>query len=419
MKKIDITITNNNQNKLLSQNSDFVLKTIYDKNNKTSLTKEELIYLYDVFNEHINRPISEIVIIDEIISTRNIYEDMATIFDCKVSEVTCNCRDVISNPDKYVVLLSDFEIKSSEEVQSINGITSRLKYISGSSSDFHDISHGIQFNHSIFISNVIAIGGYLSCFMSKKVYLPHLKTVRYDFTMNYACDVSSLTSLEHVGGKFKAPRLKKSKGLNNLRHVGSLHLKSLEEANDLSNLEIIDTDIELGIKGSQGLDKLRYIGTDAYFASLVDASGLISLEYIGRTAGFDSLTDANGLNSLKYIGGHAYFNKLTNASSLTNLVYIGRDANFENLKKASGLDNLIYIGERACFNSLIDAHGLSNLRIIGYAAFFDSLASTDGLQNIRYIDLLCKNNNTKLSDADYDKVKTRKLVLPYYRDSIK
>jgi len=436
MKKIDITITNNNQNKLLSQDSDYVLKTIYDKNNKTKLTKEELIYLYDVYNEHINRPISEIVIIDEIISTRNIYEDMAIIFDCEASEVTCNCRDVISNPDKYVVLLSDFEIKSREEVQNIQGITSRLKYISGSTCDFVDNSYGYNCNHSIFISNIIAIGGSLTCEISKKIYLPNLKTVRYDFDIRIAEDVSSLTSLEHVGGKLCAGWLEKSDGLNNLKHVGSLKLTSLKEVNNLSNLEVIDNDIELHVQSSQGLDKLRYIGGSAYFNYLTDARSLTDLEYIGSSASFLNLEDAKGLDNLKYIGGQAYFYKLKNASALTSLIYIGREAHFEQLKSSIGLEKLAYIGEYAHFNSLLDTCGLSNLRIVGNSIFLDSLTSAKGLENIKYIDFLsnianlfelgplaninyCRFPNdvdTSLTMSDLDKLKTRKLVLPYYRD---
>lgn len=84
MKKIDITIKNNNLNTLIiKDNNQFTdtidinllnIKNKYDNN--LLLSKEELIYLYNLFNQN-KFNLYEKLLIERILSNRDSYQDLA------------------------------------------------------------------------------------------------------------------------------------------------------------------------------------------------------------------------------------------------------------------------------------------------------------------------------------------------------
>lgn len=125
------------------------------------------------------------------------------------------------------------------------------------------------------------------------------------------------------------------------------------------------------------LQNLIYI-KKADFKLLTCATYLKKLQEIIGDSYFSSLTSSEGLENLQYIGGSAYFNLLTSSDGLGNLQYIGGGANFSSLISAKGLENLKSIGRTVGFNSLNSLDGLnSNLVINGDAYFSDEITIDD------------------------------------------
>ena len=379
MKKIDIPIKNNNidmDSLVISGNNDLIvngqtinpiLLNIKNKSeNNILLSKEELIYLYNLYNQNKFNYYEE-CLIEIIISNRDLYQDLAYIFDCSVDEITDKPGEVAKKPDKYVVLLNDFELDFYE----INNKKFRLKYISGY------LDGSIEDEKADIFSSLEIVGSY----------------VELENNRNYL----NLKNLKYVGGEYYIDNLMDSNSLTNLEYIGgNAYFNDLKKATGLKNLSIVIGSVGFcKIKDSNGLNNLKYIGRDADFQSLKDASGLENLMYIGNDADFRLLDDSTGLNNLQIIGGCANFYELIDASSLCNLRYIGNSVNFQNLKDASGLEKLLYIGTNAWFNCLRDASGLKNLRIIKDEAHFENLENTAGLENLQYYREILLSNEVR------------------------
>ena len=117
--------------------------------------------------------------------------------------------------------------------------------------------------------------------------------------------------------------------LENLVYVNKIaNFGYIKSAIGLENLQCVKSHARFNIEKSDGLDNLVYVGQDADFSSLIDASSLNNLNYIGRDAIFNKLKKADGLENLKYIGGNACFKVLEKGYDFNNLYYIGELENF-------------------------------------------------------------------------------------------
>ena len=345
MKKIDIPIKINNidmDSLVISGNNDLIVNgqtinpnliSIKNKSeNNILLSKEELIYLYNLYNQNkFNN--YEKCLIGTILSNRDLYQDLAYIFDCSVDEITDNSDEVAKNPNKYVVLLNNFY----SDYRYNKNNKYRLKYIYGYL-DCH-----FNYGNTDMFSSLEIVGSYVNIDNNKK-------------NLN-------LNKLKYVGGEFYIVDLTESNSLTNLEYIGgNADFANLTEVTGLKNLSVVLGYAGFdGIKNADGLNNLKYIGGDAAFLSLKDAQGLENLRYIGKDAKFNSLSESTGLNKLQIIGGYALFNELIDASSLYNLRYIGGNAYFRKLEIATGLDSLTIIEGEAWFDSLKNATDLKNL----------------------------------------------------------
>jgi len=247
----------------------------YKNENHTPFTKNDLIYLYDIYNLMPQNRDNEIL--KYIRLGRDIVSDMATIFDCSLDEVAASQNELKKDPSKYVVLLDDFDMGSCDEFGFGNKYP-RLKYIMG-------ICHAFFCTELDNTFPVLeAIGSNLDLYnITNSVGLENLKSIGGHATFNYLYSVTNLCNLVIIGGDARFPNLKSSKGL----------------------------------------EKLFLIGGHATFNILNDATGLCNLEMIGGTARFHSLRSAKGLEKLRYIGLIANFDRLESMDGLSNLEYIG------------------------------------------------------------------------------------------------
>ena len=327
------------------------------------LTKEELIFLYEINGKIKGFGYTEDPRIKEIIEKRNIKSDLSFIYSIGENNIATSLLDF--NKDT-VVYYGDFD---SLEVS--DGNFKNLKVILGDT-DFRKLESAEGLN------NLLIISGY-ACFNNLK-------------------SAEGLNSLQRIGGVAQFESLESAEGLNSLQRIGGYaQFESLESAKGLGNLQIIDGDAHFSkLESAEGLNSLQRISGIAFFESLESAKGLNNLQRIGDNAHFESLKSAGGLNNLQRIGDNAHFESLKSAKGLNNLQKINGYADFSSLKTAEGLDSLQEIRGVADFQSLKSAIGLGSLQKIHGDANFQSLKTAEGLDSLQKIN----------SDANFQSLKT-------------
>ena len=258
---------------------------------KNNLTKEELIYIYDIYNirwlcdmyskfdfdgnywkEYVHPyqdyetgvwryDISDryeynsvLNIVSSMIDARS---NFAKIFNCPVDRVARNQEELDSNPEYYVCLLGD-----------------------------------------------------LNTWDKKKVYYPNLKFVSKNVYGNRLYETTGLNNLEFIGGNAHFDYLYHVDGLQNLIAVGGdLYLSNILDASNLSSL--------MSVKGNLSL---RNCLESSSF-------GLYNLMYIGGLADFDSLEGKDCLPNLRMIGKYGEFSSKEFVDNLPNLKYAGEGIN--------------------------------------------------------------------------------------------
>ena len=273
---------------------DVNINEFYNQISKRNLTKEDLKYIYDIYNirwlcdmyskydydtnlyhKVINTVMTDytglwlydstdkdarnnINAIDYRIFTFSVHKKyLATIFDCSVSEITNERLELDSNPERYVCFLGDLDIRGRDHVY-----YPKLKYISGGIySNSLEESHGLE-------------------------------------------------SLRYIGSSAIFGNLMNLDGLYNLKAVGGdLKIFDAKSANDLLSLESVKGDLIFPkLESSNGLESLKYIGGDANFSNLRDSSGLLNLRMIRGIGYFNSIDVVNNLSNLKYVGNGVMIN---------------------------------------------------------------------------------------------------------------
>ena len=329
------------------------LTEIDQKNKKgEELTKEELIFLYEINGKIEGFGFGQDPRIKEIREKRNIKSDLSFIYSIDENNIATSLSGF--NKDT-VVYYGDFVL-----LKVSNKNLKNLKVILGDA-DFGELESARG------LDNLQIIGGYAS-----------FRSLR---------SAKGLNNLQRIGGDAIFLNLKSAEGLNSLQGIGSnANFKSLKSAEGLNNLQIIGGAANFSnLKSAEGLGSLQEIGSTAHFDSLESAEGLSSLQKIGFFAYFNNLKSAKGLNSLQVFGDEVYFNSLKSAEGLNNLKEIGGTARFDSLESAEGLNSLRKIGCSARFVSLKSAKGLNSLQEIGGTARFDSLESAEGLNGLQGI----------------------------------
>lgn len=323
MKRINITISKDNDDKsnvsIENSKSDKSIfdqvvepQTLCDKYDaEEPFTKADLISLYDIYNVRKLSPLpylsSAYVKIPLIKSSRNVYDDMATIFDCDKEQIAIIANDLHKDPSRYVVLLRGYF----GDIADIP-IYSKLRYIGG------------------------------DCNLQQK-------NIEGKFPV-----------LESISGNAIFDFLEKSTGLERLKSIGNAaSFKWLKEATGLCNLELIGSSaIFSNLMDATGLDNLKYIcgkspTNDAYFNKLTTSKGLDNLKKIFGNASFPNLLEATHLTSLESIYGSVKFNALKSSIGLEKLLLLGSYAEFDELSDISGLSNLAYLDfEKSSFPNL-------------------------------------------------------------------
>ncbi len=282
------------KDKYLKSVHDMKLLTEIDNkvNDNVDLTREELIFLYEVDNKIEGFGYDRDPRIQEIRNKRNNKKDLAFIFHCKEENIGTKLSDFERN--NIIYFYGDLEYYD----ETLTDNFKNLKNIIGSA----------------LFSNLTSAEG--------------------------------LNNLQRIGGYASFENLTSAEGLNNLQRIGRYaSFKNLTSAEGLNNLQRIEREaLFVRLTSARGLNNLQWIGGYARFDSLTSAEGLDNLQRIGGNAWFDNLTSAEGLEHLQRIEGDARFEKLTTAEGLNNLQSIGRNAWFESLISSEEFDSLETVG---------------------------------------------------------------------------
>lgn len=249
------------------------LTFIYKKfKSDQELSKEDLIFLYEINSNIIGVVPHQDPRINEILNTRNKRYDLSIIFNCREDEIALTVEELLCNPNNIKCLYDNLTVYEDK----IN--FPKLQFIKG------DIKCPYIKDVSGF-SNLIQVGG--------SIYLDSLK------------DATGFYNLRRIGGSINCEILQNSSGFNNLISIGgSAYYPELGEVLNFNNLKVI------------GLNALYPKYVDAYFPYVVSGKGLENLEIIKGNMIFYKLKSLEDFLSLKQIRGEAH---LSNLKSISNL----------------------------------------------------------------------------------------------------
>ncbi len=291
------------------------------------LSKEDLLFLYQMGNKIEGFGYEEDPRIKEIISTRNLKGDISTCTGFLESEISTTQEEALVPGVKY------------------HYGNLKLRRLTN--------AEGLTLPESI--------GGYLD--------LSGIKSAE------------GLTLPENIGGYLDLSSLTKAEGLTFPKSIGGyLNLRGLTNAEGLTFPENIGGYLDLeSLTNAEGLILPESVGHYLDLGSLTNAEGLTFPESIGGYLNLSSLTKAEGLTFPKSIGGYLNLVSLTNAEGLTLPESIGGYLDLSGIKSAEELTLPKSIGGYLNLESLTSAQGLILPESVGGYLILESLTSAEGL----------------------------------------
>ena len=252
-----------------------MLTEIDNKVNKNlELTKEELIFLYQIYSNIEGFGYEEDPRIEEIQDKRDIKKDFALIFNCKEENVGTKISDLKKN------------------------------------------------NVMWFYGDLIYYGEMLTDKFKK------LQIIVGDAYFPNLVSAEGFENLQYICGKAIFPKLKSAKGFRNLKNISKIaYFDSLVSAEGFDSLENLNYEVDFPkLMSAEGFESLQSIGGSAIFTNLISAQGFDNLKNIRGKAYFPKLSSALGFYSLQNIEKEAKFPGLVSAEG------------FESLEKVNGED---------------------------------------------------------------------------------
>ena len=257
------------------------LTEITEKDKKgIDLSREDLIFLYEI-----NVPIKTYTIYDDprinqIISKRNIKKDLARIFNCKPKNI-CTKQEKLTKNNNYYVYYGDIHYE----------------------------------NEEIEIPPIVIGNIYLGDHKEVKG-LENLELVTGNLRGDELLSSKNFQKLKQVVGSLELTRLKDSKGLENLEKVGrTLNIYSLEDLTGLRSLkETGNLNIHSAIS-AKGLESLSMVRGNLDISSMIDISGLENLKLVEKDIICYASNSLNELPDLK-VKGNTHFYHLFNIHHL-------------------------------------------------------------------------------------------------------
>ena len=263
-------------------------------NQKIELTKDELIFLYELkgkiksFNYYSDPRIVEIIL------NRDIKEDLSKVFGIDKKNIATRMSDFRNN--NIIVYY-----KESGDCASISSIIN--KYGPSSVSNLKYLIN-VEFNglkNADYLNNVEIIFGRCDC--------------------RYLTDVSGFTNLKTIYCSADFSSLKSAEGFKNLTRVyGNFSLNRIKKATGLENLQYVAGDLWCtDLINSAGFKSLIEIGGSCYLWHLENSEGFKKLKKIGKNFECNKLKNLDDFTSLEIVNGNIWAPKLENEKCLKKI----------------------------------------------------------------------------------------------------
>ena len=358
------------RDKYLKKEKDMKMLTLIDNkvNKNEELTKEELMFLYEIEENIEGFGWEKDPRIDEIISKRNIKKDGATIYNVEENEVALRKEEINKETKLYMESLYLDWLEQSENLilpEIINGDL----YLNGFEIA-NDLVLPEKINGSLYLDGLKTAKG-----------LVFPKEINGDLSLNVLEIAKDLMFPEKINGDLDLGRLKTTEGLVLPKEIdGSLSLDGLETSNDLALPEKINGDLYLnGLKTAEGLVLPEKINGDLVLNGLKTAEGLVLPKEINGSLYLDGLETAKDLVLPEKINGDLYLNGLKTAEGLVLPEKINGDLGLNGLKTAEGLVLPKEINVSLYLNGLKTAKDLVLPEKINGSLFLNGLKTAEGL----------------------------------------
>jgi hypothetical protein len=244
--------SNAEEYKQKSHDMKFLTQIEEKQNNKQELTKEDLLFLYEVKEPIKGFGYGEDPRIEEIREKRNIKEDLAFALNCSPEQISITAEEALSG-----------DIKFYHGRIYLNELTS---------------AKGIKLPENI----------------SGSLYFKSLQSAE------------GLKLPESISGSLDLRSLNSAEGLKLPESIGdNLYLGSLNSAEGLELPKNIGGSLDLrSLNSAEGLKLPESIGDNLYLNGLISAEGLELPKNIGGNLSLDGLISAKGLELPKNIGGN-------------------------------------------------------------------------------------------------------------------
>ena len=239
------------------------------------LTKEELMFLYEINNDIVGVVPKRDPRINEILNNRNKREDLSFIFNCREDEIAIDEYELYDNPTRIVCLYNNLTFDDEK----------------------------VNFPKLLFIKGNI-IGNYLKDANGFK----SLRRIGGDVNLDSLIDAKGFKNLISIGGSINCPNLKTSIGFENLVSIGNnAYFPELIDTLGFNNLKII------------GLKSFYPKYAEAYFPCVTNAKGMENLEIVKGSFIFPYLNSLKNFISLKEIRSEAYLLSLESIKNLDKI----------------------------------------------------------------------------------------------------
>ena len=370
------------RDKYLKKEKDMKMLTIIDNkvNKNEELTKEELMFLYEIEEKIEGFGWQKDPRIDEIRSKRNIKKDGATIYNVEENEVALRKEEINKETKLYMESLYLNWLEQSE---------------------------------NLILPEIINGDLYLDGFeIANDLVLP--EKINGDLYLNGFEIANDLVLPEKINGSLYLAGLKTAKGLVFPKEInGDLYLNGLKTSEGLVLPEKINGDLYLnGLKTVEGLVLPEKINGDLVLNGLKTAKGLVFPKEINGSLYLDGLEIAKDLVLPEKINGDLYLNGLKTSEGLVLPEKINGDLVLNGLKTAEGLVLPKEINGSLYLNGLKTAKDLVLPEKINGSLFLNGLKTSEGLvlPNGFNLNLLLCNNNIELEIKNNPEI--------YFRESL-
>ena len=319
-----------------------MLTEIYDNCGKRELTKEELIFLYEINDTISGFGYDKDPRIEEIKNKRNTRKDLSFVLSCEPSQIGLTENDLYNN---------------------------QLIYYQGNI-DLEQYKRLIKLNLTLpkSISGILDLTGLT---VAEGLTLP--QNVGDSLWLDSLTSANGLILPQNVYGDLDLRRLTSTDGLKLPQSVGgSLDLRSLASAEGLTLPQSVGGSLDLsGLTSAEGLTLPQNVGGNLYLDGLTVADGLTLPQNVGGVLNLSVLTSADGLTLPQSVGGSLWLNSLTSAEGLILPKNVDGSLRLDSLASVDGLILPQNVGGSLWLNRLISVDGLILPQSVGSSIYYN------------------------------------------------